>query len=243
MSAAPGAEAAVRPIRDAASVVAVRRDGGEPRVLMGRRGQGAAFMPSKVVFPGGAVDPADRAVAEALRPPAALAERLGRDREADAGQPGGDAELGRALVVAALRELWEETGVALRATGSAPAAAGALPDPWPAYLAQHGLPPLEAFRFIFRAVTPPGRPRRFDARFLMIDAAMLADPDDFAAADGELSDLGWRTIAEALSEDLPFVTALVLAEIEALLTADPAGASRPAPFFRHDGRRSFIDPA
>ena len=43
-------------LRDAASVILVRRDRDDARVLMGQRGKGAAFMPSKFVFPGGAVD-------------------------------------------------------------------------------------------------------------------------------------------------------------------------------------------
>jgi len=45
--------------KDAATLILVRRDGREPRLLMGRRSAGHAFMPAKWVFPGGRVDRAD----------------------------------------------------------------------------------------------------------------------------------------------------------------------------------------
>ncbi|MEL7347312.1 MAG: DNA mismatch repair protein MutT [Pseudomonadota bacterium] len=239
--AAPSAE---RPIRDAASVIAVRRAAdGAPRVLMGRRGKAAAFMPAKVVFPGGAVDAGDYAAAETFPPEVALSRRLGQPRDLGGAD---DPSLGAALVLTALRELWEETGIAPR---GGPYDAPGMPEAWRGYCARHGAPRLNAFTYIFRAVTPVGRPRRFDARFLMIDADCLNHPDDFSAADGELADLGWRTIEEALAEDLPFVTALVLAEVDARLGAERPGETRgtetlrAAPFFRHDGTRSVIDPA
>ena len=63
-SSAGGGEAALAPdrIRHAATVIIVDRDrAGGPAVLMGMRGAAAAFMPSKYVFPGGAVDPEDAA--------------------------------------------------------------------------------------------------------------------------------------------------------------------------------------
>lgn len=47
------------PIRDAATMILLRRGPDGPAVLMGLRGAAAAFMPSKYVFPGGAVDPGD----------------------------------------------------------------------------------------------------------------------------------------------------------------------------------------
>ena len=87
-------------------MILVRRDGGQLRVLMGQRGAGAVFMPDKFVFPGGAVDPEDLALAAAL-------------------DPGTEADLARALPLAAIRELWEETGLLLGAPADAHSATNA----------------------------------------------------------------------------------------------------------------------
>ena len=48
-------------IRNAATVIVLRDRFTAPRILMGQRGAGAAFMPNKFVFPGGAVDAGDAA--------------------------------------------------------------------------------------------------------------------------------------------------------------------------------------
>lgn len=217
-------------IRDAATVVLVRRDGGQPRVLMGQRGQGAAFMPSKFVFPGGALDPRDADIPAATPLAPDCRARLARRAE-----PG----LADALAIAAIRELWEETGLAL-AVPEGPLPADP-PEDWRDFFDSGHRPAADALAFIFRAITPPGRPRRFDARFFLADAARISGaPDDFSRADSELSFLSWLTLAEARALDLPFVTGVVLAEIEARL-ADPA-TDRPAPFFHHRDGRSFIEP-
>lgn len=217
-------------IRNAASVVLIRRDQDVPRVLMGQRGHGAAFMPSKFVFPGGAVDPRDGDIPAA----SPLASRC-RERLTARADPG----LADALAMAAVRELWEETGLALSvAQGPQPAE---IPEDWASFFAAGHHPAADALEFVFRAITPPGRPRRFDARFFLADAARISGaPDDFSRAGTELSYLSWLTLAEARALDLPFITGVVLAEIEARL-AEPA-ADRPTPFFYHDGGRSFIDP-
>jgi 8-oxo-dGTP pyrophosphatase MutT (NUDIX family) len=111
------------------------------------------------------------------------------------------------LARAALRELHEETGLSLA------------PD--------------AALRFVFRAITPPGRTRRFDARFFLADAAdIIGDPDDFTAAEDELSHLHWVPLAQARALDLPFITEVVLAEITAL----SQGMDQPGvPFFDNSG--------
>ncbi|MEM9784082.1 MAG: DNA mismatch repair protein MutT, partial [Pseudomonadota bacterium] len=114
----------------------------------------------------------------------------------------------------------------------------ALPAPWHRYCSRHGTPVATGLSMIFRAITPPGRPRRFDARFVTLDATALPDPDDFTAADGELSDLSWLTLAEAEEQDLPFVTRLVLAEIAARL--DTPERPRAVPFLAHDGSETRL---
>ena len=109
----------------------------------------------------------------------------------------------RALIGAARRELAEETGLALHDTAR--------------------------LRFVFRAITPPGRSRRFDARFFLAPVGAVAgDPDDFALASDELSHLHWIGLAEARRLDLPFITEVVIAEVAALLD----GLDQPGvPFF------------
>jgi len=218
------------PVRDAATVILVRRDGPETRLLMGQRGQAAVFMPSKFVFPGGAVDPGDGDVARLAPPPPALAEALGVRAAPD---------LGPALAMAAIRELWEESGLALAESGASSPAG--LPADWEAFFAAGHRPAPEHLNFIFRAITPPGRPRRFDARFFMVEAeAIRGDLDDFSLACEELSHLSWVTLSAARALDLPFITEIVLAEVEARLAAP--GSHRRVPFFNHAGGRSFIDP-
>jgi len=213
-----------QPIRDAATVVLIRRDGDEPRVLMGQRGAGAAFMPNKFVFPGGAIDPADAGVplASPLEPP--LRARLSALPVTPA------PPLPEAMIAAAIRELWEEAGLMLASPGDWPAPA---PADWQIFADRGQRPDPAPLSYIFRAVTPPGRTRRFDARFFLADAARLqGDPDDFSAACDELSHLHWIGLTAARGLDLPFITEVVLAEAAALLQGETAPG---VPFFDNSG--------
>ncbi|WP_376871412.1 NUDIX domain-containing protein [Albirhodobacter sp. R86504] len=203
------------PIRDASTLILLRQTAQGPRVLMGQRGAGAVFMPSKFVFPGGAVDDTDGDVTFSAPINPCCARRLTLETD-----PARQTATPPALVAAALREVFEETGLPLGSKESWPCASG------PACAT-----PLH---FMFRAITPLGRPRRFDARFFMADAAQIdADPDDFSRAEDELSHLHWVPLPEARALSLPFITEVVLAEISALIAkygeicADPDGV----PFF------------
>lgn len=205
-------------IRNAATVILWRDAGAGPSVLMGQRGAGAAFMPSKYVFPGGALDPTDAAVPLARPLPETCQRRLG-----EVAEPG----LGAALAACAVRELWEETGLILGARGDWP---GAVPDDWQGFAASGHRPDAAPFAFVFRAITPPGRTRRFDARFFLASAGdVTGDPDDFSRASDELSHLHWVPIAEARRLNLPFITEVVLAEVGALLAR--GGRPDSVPFF------------
>lgn len=214
-------------LRDAATVIVLRDPTSAPHVLMGQRGAKAAFMPNKFVFPGGAVDAEDSAVPLARSLPALCAERLCEASARDIAHP---------LAVAAIRELWEETGLILGQPGTWP---GDVPPDWQGYARTGHLPDASALQFVFRAITPPGNPRRFDARFFLADAVHVSsDLDDFGAACEELSHLQWVPLKDARRFDLPFITEVVLAEIAAR-AGDPEPPAS-VPFFRNDDEESLF---
>ena len=214
---------AIRP-RHAATLIIVRTDGPQPRLLMGRRNRGHAFMPDKWVFPGGRVDRTDYDAPSATELSAEVATRL--ELEPRHAKP---ARLARALALAAVRETFEETGLLL--AKPAPERPGA--DPWRPFLAQGALPDLAPLSFVARAITPPYRPRRFDARFFMASAESLLSLDRRPDC-GELDEIAWVDFQEAMALDLPNITRFVVHEIGQRL----AETGRPAPFMRFlNGKR------
>lgn len=214
------------PIRDAATVIVVRNAASDPAILMGQRGKNAVFMPEKFVFPGGAVDAGDARIP--------LAHAIS---DADAARLRGavDGDRVDALAVAAIRELWEETGLCLGSRAKWEDA----PAEWHGF-AQRGLrPDASALSFFFRALTPPGRPRRFDARFFLVDANRLeGDSETFQDATDELSHLQWVPLARARELDLAFITELVLAELQRHLPS--LGAPERVPFVKNDTLESQV---
>jgi 8-oxo-dGTP pyrophosphatase MutT (NUDIX family) len=135
-------------IRIASTVIAARDTSTGPEILVVERSAASRFLPGYVAFPGGAVDDGDRA----------LAVRWFGDGE----------EAARA---GAVRELIEEVGLALTATGLV-AADGAEP-----LAPVHATPPSPAqLPEIARWVAPDDVPVRFDARYFALRAGVGIDP-------------------------------------------------------------------
>jgi 8-oxo-dGTP pyrophosphatase MutT (NUDIX family) len=212
----------VRP-KDAATLILVDRSGREPKVLLGKRHQRHKFMPGRFVFPGGRVDPVDRLMPVA-RPldPAALAHLMKRVQRPSLTKA-------QAFALAAVRETFEETGLLLGARSGKPVTFTS--GPWKAFAEAGILPDLGVMRFIGRAITPPGRPRRFDARFFTADVTAIAHRiEGVTGPDAELTELVWMTLAEAKQLDMPAVTGVMLEELDARI-ADGFGHDLPVPFY------------
>ena len=105
-----------------------------------------------------------------------------------------NARLAHGLGIAAARELHEETGLSL------------------------GQPPrLDVLYLLARAVTPPASPIRFNARFFVVDARHVSGT---LGGDGELEELRYYPMREALGLDLAMPTRRVLERLQLWLALD-----------------------
>lgn len=199
--------------RDAATLVLYRYERETLQVLMGQRHGKHAFMPNRYVFPGGAVDADDRYVKPAgeLRP--AVAANLAKSCSP---------ARARSLAAAAIRETWEETGLLVARRAAKPE--GKIRGSWRPFHDNGLAPALDELDYICRAVTPPGRPRRFNARFFVARADTVTGK---LGGDGELHDLGWLSIRDALALPIPDITAYALSELQRWLRDGPAPEGIP----------------
>jgi len=181
-------------------------------------------MPNKYVFPGGKVDPGDSRIKPPMDlHPSVLARLASGCSESRA----------RALALAAIRETFEETGLVL---GEPDTATLTTRSPqWRDFL-QYGVNPrLDTLHLIARAITPPYRSKRFDARFFMAEADLIqGDIHQAPEGSGELLALHWVSMSDALKLDLPNITRMVLAEVERRLVAGHSPEDRgPFIHFKH----------
>jgi 8-oxo-dGTP pyrophosphatase MutT (NUDIX family) len=245
--------------RDAATVMLLRParqlaaggDAGSFEVYMLRRQPTMAFAPGAYVFPGGSVDQrdADEEVSWAGHDVTVWAEQLGTEPS-----------LARALVCAAVRETFEESGILLAGPTTDTVVADTTGDDWEAdrqglldrsqslaeLLARRGLIlRSDLLRPWARWITPIAEPRRFDARFF---AAALPPGQRTRDVGGEASAVQWISPAQALEAgragqiELWPPTAMTLAElgdhadIDEVLAAEREIAPRLPELFVSEGQ-------
>lgn len=186
--------------KDAATVVLLRDTPDGPEVFLQRRVTAMAFAAGMTVFPGGGVDPrdADASVSWTGPPPAQWAEWF------DCPEP-----LATALVCAAVRETFEESGVLLAGTtsevlgstghyGDVRQALVSRELSLAAFLTAEGLTlRADLLRPWANWVTPTGEPRRYDTRFF---AATLPAGQTADGATTEADSSGWQRPADALTD-------------------------------------------
>lgn len=219
---------AYRRPKDAATLILVDRSGRVPKVLIGRRHDKVVFMPGKFVFPGGRVDASDSRIPVAAGIPAALEQKL------VGGSPKITPGRARALAIAAIREACEETGLCLGrpVPAGSEAALARLTGEWKPFADAGLLPDPSGLFLIARAITPPGRIRRFDTRFFTADASAIAHRvEGVVHADAELVELVWVELGSETLADLHQMTRMVLHELGHRLANGPLSHDAEVPFF------------
>ena len=218
--------------KDAATLMIVRRDHQHPQVLMGQRNARHQFMPNKFVFPGGRVDAGDSRVKSLTDLTEQVKKKLTQScSEARA----------RGLAMAAVRETFEEAGLIVGKPHHNHFQTRS--KAWLPFFSEGFAPTLAPLDLVARAITPPQRVRRFDARFFSVDARHvhgLAQPH--LTGSGELLQLHWVTFAEAKELDLPQITLFVLQVLEKRLNASSQAVKQMAiPFVHTRNHHHFFD--
>ena len=190
--------------RDAATVVLLRPGAVGPEVYLLRRQASMAFAAGMCVFPGGGVDPRDfdADVAWAGPSPSSWASRLGVDEA-----------MARALVCAAVRETFEESGVLLAGPSPASVVSDTTGSDWEAdrvalesralsfssFLSQRGLVVRSDLLGAWSGwLTPEFEPRRYRTWFFVAVLPAGQVTRDVSTESSSVSWLGAQSAAAAV---------------------------------------------
>jgi len=195
-------------------------------VLLGVRSAGPVFMPHMYVFPGGRVGAGDARVPCPINLRGEVEASLTRSLTP---------ARARASAMAAVRETFEETGLILGKPARIPPRTSS--PSWQPFYSQGVVPDLARLDYVARAITPPNRVRRYDARFYLVDAKYLTGE---LQGNGELEDLHWVNLKAANRLALSPITELILELLRDRLTGKPR--SREAiPFYRQLAGKELIE--
>ena len=196
--------------RPSSTVVLARAAAGDPEVFMVRR-HGQSSFGDAHAFPGGVVEPEDAGVhafCYGLSAAEACA-RLGVDGN------------GLDYYSAAVRELFEETGVLLADTSKLDEDLSAVRDAlndgsasWADFVTRNEVPlRCGELHYFSHWVTPPTQPQRYSTRFFL---AAMPDGQVAAHCGGELTDSCWVTATDMLAAERNGDVSLIFPTIKTL---------------------------
>ncbi len=217
--------------RSAATVILLRDRAGGPEVYLLRRMPTMAFAAGFFVFPGGSVDPRDESLPDRAwvgPPPATWAASLACDEPR-----------ARALICAAVRETFEESGVLLAGESADQVVADTSGDDWEAdrvalldrslslaeLLERRGLVlRADLLRLWSHWITPEVEPKRFDTRFFV---AVMPEGQHTRDVGGEADRVTWLTASDALAAHQAGEMAMLPPTVNALgdLASYPSAAA------------------
>ena len=181
--------------RDSSSLIILKKDKLGARVLMGKRGRKAVFS-NAYVFAGGKVDPEDYLPKPASELHFDITRRISSDPSK-----------AKSFAMAAVREAYEETGFLLGAPGDLGETGN---ETWNEIRSMNLAPNLEKMHYVGHAITPASKAVRFNARFFYTWAHEMSGT---LRGSGELSDLAFLSLQEALTLPMVDVTEFMLEEM------------------------------
>ena len=190
--------------KDASTLIIIRKMGEKTFVLMGRRPLQSRFMPGVYVFPGGVTEKEDLQAYKffKLKPNKKVNKKAVKSYSDSHCQ---------SLLLTAIRETAEETGLYLAESGRNPSNTFINSDSsWNHFTQKSYVPSIQKLLFFGRAITPSRLKIRFHARFF------LAFYEDFIGkikANRELENLDWISLGEAKNNKIADVTEFMLNEI------------------------------
>ena len=188
--------------RNAASLILLKGDNKDIKVLLGKRSSKARFMPGAWVFPGGVIDKKDfkQNITSSLDPK--IIKKLA---------VANNFNFANALAVTAIRETAEETGLLLgKFNKNVPNKNLDLQNGID-FLASHNLvPDLSKISYLGRAITPTFSPIRFHARFFVADSIYLKGK---IQTTNELVEIDWISVQQARELPMADVTEFMIQEL------------------------------
>jgi 8-oxo-dGTP pyrophosphatase MutT (NUDIX family) len=187
--------------KDAATIIIIKFKKKKSYVLMGRRPDSSKFMPGVHVFPGGKLEKEDFLVNKFFKLENHIAKQKLKTRSN---------KHTLALLLAAIRETSEETGLYLAEKKSFDQKPNFINNTWKEYFQKSYKPCTDKLLFFGRAITPAFLKIRFHARFF------IAFSNDFKGTlktNGELENLEWVLLENVKKNKIADVTEFMINEI------------------------------